>query len=98
MAVGKWRDRPSRHSDSRDLRSDFGIPDETRPSELKLTAPTLRPSSPFTASPEDDKCTSAYYSKSLSVVERNYEIHDKKMLAVIELWKIVPFPEGPPQG
>jgi len=25
----------------------------------------------------------AFYSKSLSPVERNYEIHDKKMLAII---------------
>src|SRR5882672_6796168 len=35
-------------------------------------------------SPEDDKWHPvAYYSKSLSAVERNYEIHDKEMLAVI---------------
>ena len=25
----------------------------------------------------------AFYSKSLSLVERNYKIHDKKMLAII---------------
>ena len=25
----------------------------------------------------------AFYSKSLSLVEQNYEIHDKKMLAII---------------
>ena len=25
----------------------------------------------------------AYYSKSLNAVERNYEIHDKEMLAII---------------
>ena len=32
----------------------------------------------------------AYLSKSLNVIERNYEIHDKKMLAVIrrlENWR-----------
>ena len=32
----------------------------------------------------------AFYSKSLSPVERNYEIHDKKMLAIIralEEWR-----------
>jgi hypothetical protein len=35
-------------------------------------------------SPEDDKWHPvAYYSKSLSAVERNYKIHDKEMLAVI---------------
>jgi len=35
-------------------------------------------------SPVDDKWHPiAYYSKSLSVVERNYEIHDKEMLAII---------------
>jgi hypothetical protein len=36
-------------------------------------------------SPVDDKWhLIAYYSKSLSVVECNYEIHDKKMLAIIQ--------------
>jgi hypothetical protein len=35
-------------------------------------------------SPVDDKWHPiAYYSKSLSVMERNYEIHDKEMLAII---------------
>jgi len=35
-------------------------------------------------SPVDDKWHPiAYYSKSLSAVERNYEIHDKEMLAII---------------
>ena len=32
----------------------------------------------------------AFYSKSLSLVERNYEIHNKKMLAIIhalEEWR-----------
>ena len=34
---------------------------------------------------EDDKWHPvAYYSKSLNAVERNYEIHDKEMLAVIQ--------------
>jgi RNase H-like domain found in reverse transcriptase len=35
-------------------------------------------------SPEDNKWHPvAYYSKSLNAVERNYEIHDKEMLAVM---------------
>ena len=35
-------------------------------------------------SAEDDKWHPvAYFSKSLSETERNYEIHDKEMLAVI---------------
>ena len=35
-------------------------------------------------SPEDEKWHPiAFYSKSLSVVERNYKIHDKEMLAII---------------
>jgi hypothetical protein len=36
-------------------------------------------------SPEDDKWHPVtYYSKSLSAVEWNYEIHDKEMLVVIQ--------------
>jgi RNase H-like domain found in reverse transcriptase/Integrase zinc binding domain len=42
-------------------------------------------------SPEDDKWhLIAFYSKSLTPVERNYEIHDKEMLAIIralEEWR-----------
>jgi len=53
-------------------------------SELKLTALTLLPSGPSQQSLEDDKWHPvAYYSKSLNAVERNYEIHDKEMLAVM---------------
>jgi len=41
--------------------------------------------------PEEEKWHPvAFYSKSLSLVERNYEIHDKEMLAIIhalEEWK-----------
>ena len=36
-------------------------------------------------SPEDGKWHPiAFFSKSLSLVERNYEIHDKEMLAIIQ--------------
>jgi transposase InsO family protein len=42
-------------------------------------------------SPEDDKWHPiAFYSKSLTAVERNYEIHDKEMLAIVralEEWR-----------
>ena len=39
-------------------------------------------------SPEDKKWHPiTFYSKSLSVVERNYEIHDKEMLAIIRALK-----------
>jgi RNase H-like domain found in reverse transcriptase len=42
-------------------------------------------------SPEDDKWHPiTFYSKSLTTVERNYEIHDKEMLAIVwalEEWR-----------
>jgi RNase H-like domain found in reverse transcriptase len=42
-------------------------------------------------SPEDDKWhPMTFYSKSLTPVERNYEIHDKEMLAIVwalEEWR-----------
>jgi RNase H-like domain found in reverse transcriptase len=42
-------------------------------------------------SPEDDKWhLIAFYSKSLTAVERNNEIHDKEMLAIVwalEEWR-----------
>jgi len=55
------------------------------PFRLEADVPTLHWSSNYhKQSPVDDKWHPiAYYSEDLSVVERNYEIHDKEMLAII---------------
>jgi len=59
--------------------------DETRPFRVEADSSDFATGAVLQQqSPEDDKWhLVAYYSKSLSVVERNYEIHDKEMLAVI---------------
>jgi RNase H-like domain found in reverse transcriptase len=53
----------------------------------RQTAQMLQPQK----SPEDDKWHSiTFYSKSLTPVERNYEIHNKEMLAIVwalEEWR-----------
>ena len=55
-------------------------PDNSRPSALKQTAPTL-----LLEPTNDGKWHPvAFLSKSLSEVERIYEIHDKEMLAIIQ--------------
>src|SRR6267154_2978725 len=61
------------------------FPDETQPFRVKADSSDFATGAVLSQqSPEDDKWHPvAYYSKSLSVVERNYEIHDKEMLAVI---------------
>jgi len=61
------------------------FPDETRPFRVEADSSDFATGAVLSQqSPEDDKWHPvAYYSKSLSVVERNYKIHDKEMLAVI---------------
>jgi len=61
------------------------FPDETRPFRVEADSSDFATGAVLSQqSPVDDKWHPvAYYSKSLSAVERNYEIHDKEMLAVI---------------
>jgi transposase InsO family protein len=63
----------------------LSFPDETRPFRVEADSSDFATGAVLQQqSPEDDKWHPvAYYSKSLSAVERNYEIHDKEMLAVI---------------
>src|ERR1700719_1638470 len=68
------------------------FPDETRPFRVEADSSDFATGAVLSQqSLEDDKRHPiAYYSKSLNVVERNYEIHDKEMLAVIralEEWR-----------
>src|ERR1700723_588407 len=62
------------------------FPDETRPFRVEADSSDFAIGAMLSQqSLEDDKWHPiAYYSKSLNVVERNYEIHDKEMLAVIQ--------------
>jgi hypothetical protein len=51
---------------------------------LKLTAPTFASGAVLSQEATDGKWHPvAYFSKSLNPVQRNYEIHDKEMLAII---------------
>jgi hypothetical protein len=61
------------------------FPDETRPFRVEADSSDFAIGAVLSQqSPEDDKWHPvAYYSKSLNAVERNYEIHDKEMLAVM---------------
>jgi len=61
------------------------VSDDTRPFRLEADSSDFATGAVLSQqSPVDDKWHPiAYYSKSLSVVERNYEIHDKEMLAII---------------
>jgi len=81
--------QPSSHSDSHDLPLRFWYPDETRPFRVEADSSDFATGAVLSQqSPEDDKWHPvAYYSKSLSVVEQNYEIHDKEMLQSSELWR-----------
>jgi transposase InsO family protein len=68
------------------------FPDETRPFRVEADSSDFATGAVLSQqSPEDDKWHPvAYYSKSLNAVERNYEIHDKEMLAVmraLEDWR-----------
>jgi hypothetical protein len=62
------------------------FPDDTRPLRLEADSSDFATGAVLSQqSPVDDKWhLIAYYSKSFSVVERNYEIHDKEMLAIIQ--------------
>ena len=61
------------------------FPDDTRPFRLEADSSDFATGAVLSQqSPVDDKWhLIAYYSKSLSAVECNYEIHDKEMLAII---------------
>src|ERR1700723_2684943 len=68
------------------------FPDEMRPFRVEADSSDFATGAVLSQqSLEDDKWHPiAYYSKSLNAVERNYEIHDKEMLAVIralEEWR-----------
>jgi hypothetical protein len=60
--------------------------DDTRPFRLEANSSDFATGVVLSQqSPVDDKWHPiTYYSKSLSAVERNYEIHDKEMLAIIQ--------------
>jgi hypothetical protein len=62
------------------------FPDDTRPFQLEADSSDFATGAVLSQqSPVDDKWHPiAYYSKSLSAVERNYKIHDKEMLAIIQ--------------
>ena len=62
------------------------FPDETRPFRVEADSSDFATRAVLSQqSPEDDKWhLVAYYSKSLSAVEQNYEIHNKGMLVVIQ--------------
>ena len=59
--------------------------DDTRPSWVEADSSDFATGAILSQeSPEDGKYHPvAYYSKSLNAMERNYEIHDKEMLAII---------------
>jgi hypothetical protein len=61
------------------------FPDETQPFRVEADSSNFATGAVLSQqSPEDNKWHPvAYYSKNLSGVEQNYEIHDKEMLAVI---------------
>ena len=61
------------------------FPDETRPFQVEADSSDFATGAMLSQqSLKDDKWHPiAYYSKSLNAVARNYEIHDKEMLAVI---------------
>jgi hypothetical protein len=61
------------------------FPDDTRPFRLEADSSDFATGAVLSQqSSADDKWHPiAYYSKSLSAVERNYKIHDKEMLAII---------------
>ena len=68
------------------------LPDESRPYRLKADSSEFATGAVLLQeSSEDGKWHPvAFYSKSLSPVERNYEIHDKELLAIIralEEWR-----------
>ncbi|GLB35706.1 putative retrotransposable element tf2 155 kda protein type 1-like [Lyophyllum shimeji] len=67
-------------------------PDDDRPFRVEADSSDFATGAVLSQqSPEDEKWHPvAFYSKSLNAVERNYEIHDKEMLAIIralEEWR-----------
>ncbi|KAG5717877.1 hypothetical protein E4T56_gene1449 [Termitomyces sp. T112] len=76
------------------------FPDDNSPFQVEANSSNFATRAVFSQqSLEDGKWHPvAFYSKSLNVVEQNYEIHDKEMLAIIwlfEEWQH--FPEGAQQ-
>jgi hypothetical protein len=70
----------------------LAMPDDSRPYRLESDSSDYATGAILSQqSPEDNKWHPiAFYSKSLNAVERNYEIHDKEMLAIIwalEEWR-----------
>ncbi|GLB43148.1 putative retrotransposable element tf2 155 kda protein type 1-like [Lyophyllum shimeji] len=68
------------------------FPDDDRPFRVEADSSDFATGAVLSQqSPEDEKWHPvAFYSKSLNAVERNYEIHDKEMLAIIralEEWR-----------
>ena len=60
--------------------------DDTRPFRVEADSSDFATGTVLSQeSPEDEKYHPvAYYSESLNTVERNYEIHDKEMLVIIQ--------------
>jgi transposase InsO family protein len=70
----------------------LALPEDSRPFRIEADSSDFATGAVLSQqSPEDDKWHPvAFLSKSLSSVERNYEIHDKEMLAIIralEEWR-----------
>jgi len=70
----------------------LALPDNSRPFQIKVDSSNFTTAAVLSQqSPEDNKWHPvAFLSKSLSLVERNYKIHDKEMLAIVralEEWK-----------
>jgi len=61
------------------------LPDNSQPFQIKADSSDFATGTILSQqSPEDNKWHPvAFLSKSLSLVERNYEIHDKEMLAIV---------------
>ena len=70
----------------------LALPDDSKPFRLKTDASDFATGAVLSQQSESDGKWHpvAYYSKSLSAVERNYEIYDKELLAIIralEEWR-----------
>ena len=70
----------------------LALPDNSRPYHVKADSLYFATGAVLSQqNPEDEKWHPvAFLSKSLSLVERNYEIHDKEMLAIVralEEWR-----------
>jgi hypothetical protein len=60
------------------------LPDESRPYRLEADSSNFASGAVLLQVGSDEKWHPvAFYSKSLNPVQRNYEIHDKEMLAII---------------